>query len=1459
MSPGRNSVMRQFRKYRRDLFIVAGFFLLPLLLFGEVTLGGRTMLPVDNLFQWAPWSAVAAELGVEIPQNALIGDLIIQNYAWKHFILNSLRGGELPLWNPYLFAGAPFLAAGQHFAYYPFSLVFLALPLAQAYGWYTVSQLWLAGVLLYVFGRVLGLRRAAAALAGLIYQGCGFMVVSAAVFPMIIGAAAWLPLLLACIEKIVTTAGSHTEQRAAAFPWVTLGAMALGLQTLAGHIEFTIYTLLVMAAYAAWRLLPHALQTIRTTYHTSPPITHHVSRITHHAPMEHRPRTDGTSATPHVTRPVAWLLALVLLGLMLGAVQLIPLYEVGQTNFRQDATTLAQVRDYAFPPRRILTLALPNFFGNPTHHGYVDIFSGQTIPFTINLNGEPNPHGAYTSNWGFKNYVEGAIYLGILPLFLAILAVFSALGRPPVADHPSPVAEPALSTLSDSRRAAGHRSHIIFFIVLALFSLALIFGTPLYALLYYGLPFVNQLHTPFRWVFPLSICVAVLAGFGADYLRRLEVRDWRLKASRHSLISTFKSPFPLAAVAFGSGILLLVGLFASRAFYGVLEPMIERLFMGLALAADAFPNTRAFYSYELRQLLVLGIMLVATGVVLWLSRAGRGRRPLWPFLAAAVIMLDLYLAHGTFNAAVDPALLDYKPALVQWLQAQKTDSPWRLTTFTPQGDKPLNANTGWLFDLQDIRGYDSLIPRQYTAYMATIEPQNELSFNRVQPIVRWQSLNSPLLDVLGVKYIITAETIDLPKLQLAWEGEGLRVYENLAVAPRAYTLPRTATAVVADALVAMTELDPRNYVIVETGDWQSEIISPISPLPSPLSNPQSPISNSYQGAEIVSYSNLEVVARANVVEPSWLVLNDSYFPGWKAFVRPVASGEEDEQEVTVTRVNGNFRGVMLEPDEESSELLVRFRYSPSSFWLGGLTSFMGAVILLFAAVIWGWRRYYRPGGTLTNTRSIAKNSLAPMALSLFNKAIDFVFAMFYLRLLGPADAGSFATAIATAGIFEIIANFGLDILLIREVSQERSRAPHFLLNTTILRLGAAAIATLPIIILVLGTGLISNPLSAAEIIAIALIMIGMVFSGMSKGITGLFYVYEEAETPAAMTTITTILKVVLGVVVLLLGTGFVGLAAVSIAVNVITLAILAALAFRRFDLAGPWRLDWDLQRRMVRLGYPLMLIHLLQTVFISIDVVLLRLMLTNGEEVAGWYSSAYKWFNALQIVPSFFTLALFPIISREIKHSLDAARRMYQMSLKLMLLLALPVAAVTSLMAYPLVDLLAGDQFLPHGAIALQIVIWSIPIGWLNSVTNYVLIALGLERMQPRAFALAVGFNIVANLLFIPAFTYVTAAVTTILSEVMLLIVFDYYLRQRLPGLSWPRFTWRPLLATAAMLVAMWLGSQIHLAAGLALGLGAYVTGLGLLRVFGDEERRILHAILPAPLTARIRLVDDEF
>ena len=1365
-----------WRAHRADFFIALGYLILPLMLYASVTLGPRTMIPADVLFQWAPWNAAAAEFDALPPHNALIADLAIQNTPWKQFALNSLRGGEIPLWNPYLFAGAPFLANGQHSMLYPFSVLFLVLPIAKAYGWFVLSQVWLAGLSMYAFGRILGLRRGGAGLAGLVYQGAQFLIISAAVFPMIVAAVVWLPLLLGCVDRVITTSFGLPERRHRTLLWAATGAVALALQVLAGHAEFTYYTLLVMGLYALWRLVGELR------------IRNYESGITEELAARH---------SPLVTRPIVWLAAMVALGLLIAALQLVPLFEVGQVNFRAGSAGFDEVRGWAFPWRNALTLLLPDFHGNPTDHAYRDVFTGQSVPLTLNANGQPNPRGPGTTSWGEKNYVEGAWYMGVLPLLLAAVgAIVVISGRRSVGRQQSAANGEQNSVVSAGR----------FFVALSVLSVAFIFGTPLYALLYYGLPFIDQLHTPFRWVFPLALGVAVLAGTGSDALRVTRGEATVVRVARL-----------LSWLALLSGALTLAGLLLSRLAYGLVDGLVERVFWGLAGAADAFPSATAFYSYQFWNVLIFGLLLTLSGALLSYAthhsslitrRSSLVTRHFFP-IAATLIIIDLALASAGFHTAADRALLDHTPEAVRWLQAQAPDE-WRLTTYDPAGTAPLNANVPWLHSLPDVRGYDSIIPRQYTEYMAAIEPQNGLIYNRVQPIGSAAALESPLLDALAVRYVVSSGLIDSPTYRLAWEGEGVRIYENLDAAPRAYTLPGAPAS--------------------------------LPPLPTTaLLAERTP-------ATLTETRNNQVVVAATTDAPATLVLADSAFPGWRAYIRPMGSGEEAEHEVEITPVLGNFRGVSLEPGEWT----VRFRYSPRSFWLGGLMSFMGGMALVFALVVWGWRRFYRAEHTATTTRSVAKNSAAPMALSLFNKGIDFVFAAFYLRILGPAQAGSYATAIATAGIFEIVANYGLNILLIREVSQDRSQAGRFLFNSSLLRLLTAAIALLPVAGYIWAGGRGPNPLSSAELTAIGLLMVGMLFSGLTLGVSGLFYVYEQAEVPAAMSTVTTLLKVGLGVAALLAGFGFVGLATVSIVVNIITLAILLVMAAGRFELHGPWTVDRPLLRSMLRLGFPLMLIHLLQTIFISIDVLLLRQLLPDGERVVGYYNSAWKWFNALQIIPSYFTLALFPIISRAIKQDMDAARRMYRLALKLMLLLALPISALFTFAAFPLIGLLGGREFLPDGAIALQLIMWSIPFGWLNSVTNYVLIALGMERLQPRAFALAVGFNIVANLLFIPRYSYVAAAVITILSEVVLLIVFAAFLRRRGAGVDWLALAARPVLLTALMLAALWLGGQLHLLIGLALGIAVYLVGLFALRIIGPEERTALGEVLPGAVTRRL-------
>src|SRR5260221_10910107 len=733
---------------------------------------------------------------------------------------------ELPLWNPYIFAGVPFLAAGQSSALYPFSVIYYVLPLDKAYGWFSVSQLWLAGVFMFLFLRGLRVGRFGATLGAIAYQLSGFFLASV-VFQMIIAAAAWLPFLLLMVEWTIQQRALFGKR--AVIPWIALGAVGLGCKILAGHVEFTLYTLLVMGFWAACRLGFMAWQSWRSGK----------------LGAEFR----------HLLKPAFALLALMLLGRGIGSVQFIPTLEPASHNFREGSTTFADVRSYAFPSRHALAFLMPNLFGSPAEHDYIDVFSGQQQDFSWQRGDGSTVTDTY---WEVgKNYVEGACYVGLLTLVVAAIALLNARFE---------------KTPRARLETAGPYRGI--FAALSILSLLFVFGTPVYALLYYGLPGINQLHSPFRWVFPLTLCLAALSGFGADAL---------LRASRAAIGFTFRLAKRLGYALIALGAIVLVALALSRIFFERLRGPLEALFHKLAGADSAFPNVETFYSVEFVPILMFGLFLTACGVVIYFSRRSGGKwQRVWQALALLTLTLDLVVASVGFNPAADPQWLAFEPPAITWLK-QHDPSQWRFTAVEGP-THTMNANVGWLYGLQDIRGYDSIIPKQYAEYMAQIAPQGQLIYNRIAPIAldNQAALDSPYLDRIAVQYVLAEAPIDTtvyPHYRLVYTSgdvadHSLYIYENLSVLPRAYLVDDHSDPLPADAT------DWPSASIVENGNIQVTV---------------------------------DVVLRSDISLHPMLVLADSYFPGWRAYVRPWNGTEDQEKEVPVQLVEGNFRGVALQP------------------------------------------------------------------------------------------------------------------------------------------------------------------------------------------------------------------------------------------------------------------------------------------------------------------------------------------------------------------------------------------------------------------------------------------------------------------------------------------------------------------------------------------------------------------
>ena len=1342
------------RRILPDLTLILFLALLPLVMFHQQTLGGRTLLPTENLYQHLPHSAYRQVVQApDIPHNHLLSDMVLQNYQWKFFIREQLAQGEIPLWNPHQFAGIPFLAAGQHSALYPLSLVYYALPLASAYGWFIVLNLWLAGWFMAGFMRGLGINRAGAGLSGAVYQLSGFMIASA-VFPMMVAAAVWMPLILWMIENILRRRGLWLFS-GTAIPWVIIGAVALGCSILAGHIELTLYTLLIAGWYAGFRLLWQF--------------------------VGHR-RQTGRFPIRRAASALMWLTLMLILGLALAAIQLIPLYELAANNWRAERSSLETVLGFAHPARGFLQFLLPSFYGSPAHHSYVDVFSWERVTDLHNAAGE----SIHFIDWGIKNYVEGALYVGILPLALSLYA--------------------ALALFRRRGASAAYTPYIILFGLLSLLALSFMFGAPSYALLY-RLPGINQLNSPFRWVFALTLAAAALAGIGAHLLAARQRQSNLPRLFGYSL--------------FMAGLALLLGIAVTWIGFEHFESFFNRIAQTMAKASQAFADGRMFYSYQFPGLLLLAVTLLVSGLIFW--RASRSQSGRWMTAALAVTALDLLIASYGFNPASDPLLLDFTPPAIRFLQGQAGD--FRITALQdPDQANIIYPNIGMSAGLDDARGYDSIIPAGYVAVMRALQPQHRLDYNRVSALFapdEWNHdggylavLDAPLFHLLNIKYVIAHHHLDipLPTWKKVYVDEAVAIWENGSVMPRAFVVDQ-------DDWNNGWLADDRGGFDYASFQTPSEALRV----------------DRYQPAAISRDTGREKFIDANLADRGWLVISETYMPGWRAFARPRGSGEDAEFGVGVRLALANFQAVEL----PAGDWTVRLVYSPASFQVGLFGSMMSLALIAFLLGTWFWRTTV---GLNTEGSSaaakVARNSLAPILLNLFNRGIDFVFAIVMYRLLAPLDIGIYNFAIVLFVGFDIFTNFGLDLLLIREVSRKKNRAGHYLYNTALFRL-FLSLAGAPLLAgcLFLWQSSGAEAISADGLIAIGLLYVGLFPASLSKGMTSLFYANEQAEKPAAIATIATMSKALFGVLTLALGYGIVGLAAVSIFNNILTFALLFWAGHKLIGSIGRRRPSRQLIRVMVGESFPLMLNHFLATIFFQIDIVLLQAI--KGAIIVAQYSTAYKWLLAINIIPSFFTQALFPVMSRQAKHDLPALTRSFTFGIKLLFAITLPTAVAFTVLAESLTRILGGSPYVPQGVIALQLMIWSIPFGWMNSLAQYVLIALGLQRMITRAFAAAVSFNIIANILFIPRFNFQAAAIATIASEIALFLPFIYLLRGRLTAFSIVGLLWRPLAAISVMILVLLLWDAPAIPR-LAVGGGLYAAALALLRPLDEAELALL-------------------
>ena len=581
------------------------------------------------------------------------------------------------------------------------------------------------------------------------------------------------------------------------------------------------------------------------------------------------------------------------IGVSLSAVQLLPLAEgiLNSSilmNRQAGAPTGASLLKTALFAWRnwplAITTILPQFFGTPIDNSYW---------------------------YPYDNYNEQTSYVGIVPLALGILTTFTWWynRRHREMSHNAP------NSLKDAPQA--------FFIGWTLLALGIALQLPLFNVVEV-LPVVRLVnHGRMRMIYALGL--ALLAGYGLDILA---------KTSNQYFGASKKLLSILIALAIVSVLGIGVAYVSVTALHDQIIAMARNQVETMkAIDHPQFPYSLEYYYdrvntryRQMQQLYTLATpqMFVPVGIVLAVGLLELSRRRGWNqkiWLDGLVFLMcaDLFVFGIRINPTMDQTQVYPTTKAIEFLRQQPG-------VFRVGGlYLALMPNSSMVFGLSDARGYDAVVPWRQATLLDHVEGATRIGHYSVL-----RSADSRLLDLMNVQYMVTDKELDGRwKLVFEEQDSTIRVYRNRHVLPRAFIVHQAEYATNPDAALAR--------LLEDTFDLRTKVI-----LEGTTPDPVSDVSSETGQTRIVRYEPERVVIETDTPADGFLVLTDTYMPGWQAQV--------DGQPTELYIADYAFRAVRVPAGQHRIE----FVYAPSSFSVGAALSLAAAVccVLWIAAFIY---------------------------------------------------------------------------------------------------------------------------------------------------------------------------------------------------------------------------------------------------------------------------------------------------------------------------------------------------------------------------------------------------------------------------------------------------------------------------------------------------------------------------
>ena len=225
-------------------------------------------------------------------------------------------------------------------------------------------------------------------------------------------------------------------------------------------------------------------------------------------------------------------------------------------------------------------------------------------------------------------------------------------------------------------------------------------------------------------------------------------------------------------------------------------------------------------------------------------------------------------------------------------------------------------------------------------------------------------------------------------------------------------------------------------------------------------------------------------------------------------------------------------------------------------------------------------------------------------------------------------------------------------------------------------------------------------------------------------------------------------------------------------------------------------LDTNLWKFLIIEAVPLAISSIFLLIAFKIDTILLTWI--NGATAAGLYNASYGLMTALMFVPFAYVSAIFPLLSRLNVSSKELLKYSYEKSFKYLIILGLPIAVGTTLLASPIILLLYKSGF-SQSIVALQILIWAIPIIFVNYILGTAINSINKQRETVKTTFIAMLLNIVLNYLLLPRYGLIAACYITVLTELTCFILWYYIMNINGYKFNILKILYKPIIASLVM------------------------------------------------------------